>query len=175
MSSAGITIRSGRVAGTKKIREAVQRAKDRAILIGVSTTLAQLLNTVAFKSGLLAGEVNTSYQNQVNLQKGRDEITIAFDRDHIVAKVKVQEGKNAGFSYGILHVNPGGDFVSYQTPTTGGTKPIDEFEWNETVADNIEALIPNEMVKEGLVVSELFSSAGGGKIRSGTSGRFVSK
>ena len=171
VSSAGITIRSGRVAGTKKIKEAVQRAKDRAVLLGVSSTLAKLLNTVAFKSGKLSREVKTSYDNQINLQKGLDEITISFDRGHIIAEVKTEDG----FSYGILHVNPGGEFVSYQDPTTPGTKPIEEFEWNETVADEIESLIPNEMIKEGLVVSELFSSAGGGKIRSGTSGRFVSK
>ncbi|KKK70039.1 hypothetical protein LCGC14_2927990 [marine sediment metagenome] len=149
--SAGITIKSGRVAGTKKIKEAVQRAKDRAVLLGVSSTLAKLLNTVAFKSGQLSREVKTSYDNQINLQEGRDEITIAFDSDHIKAKVKNEKG----FSYGILHVNPGGEFVSYQTPTTEGTKPIDEFEWNESVADEIESLIPNEMIKEGLIVSEL--------------------
>ena len=153
--SAGITIKSGRVAGTKAIKKAVQTAKDRAIILGVSTTLSQLLNAVAFDSGLLAGEVKTSYDNQVKRQRGFNEITIAFDRDHIIAKVKVQEGKNIGFSYGILHVNPGGEFISYQEPTTPGTKPIEEFEWNETVANNIEALIPMEMIKEGLVVSEL--------------------
>jgi len=149
--SAGITIKSGRVAGTKKIKEAVQRAKDRAVLLGVSSTLAKLLNTVAFKSGQLSREVKTSYDNQINLQEGRDEITISFDRGHIKAEVKNEKG----FSYGILHVNPGGEFVSYQTPTTEGTKPIDEFEWNESVADEIESLIPNEMIKEGLIVSEL--------------------
>ncbi len=151
VSSAGITIRSGRVAGTKKIKEAVQRAKDRAVLLGVSSTLAKLLNAVAFKSGKLSREVKTSYDNQITQQKGLDEITIKFDRGHIRAEVKNEKG----FSYGILHVNPGGDFVSYQTPTVGGTRPIDEFEWNETVANEIEAIIPGEMIKEGLVVSQL--------------------
>ena len=149
--SAGITIKSGRVAGTKKIKEAVQRAKDRAVLLGVSSTLAKLLNKVAFKKGKLSNEVKTSYDNQITRQKGFDEITIAFDRNHIIAKVKNEKG----YSYGILHVNPGGEFISYQDPTTPGTKPIEEFEWNEMVANEIEAIIPGEMIKEGLVVSEL--------------------
>ncbi|KKL87409.1 hypothetical protein LCGC14_1935020 [marine sediment metagenome] len=150
VSSAGITIRSGRVAGTKKIKEAVQRAKDRAVLLGVSSTLAKLLNAVAFKSGKLSREVKTSYDNQITQQKGLDEITIKFDRGHIRAEVKNEKG----FSYGILHVNPGGEFISYQSPTPG-TKPIEEFEWNEMVANEIEAIIPGEMIKEGLVVSQL--------------------
>ncbi len=149
--SAGIKIRSGRVEGTAKIKEAVQRAKDRAVLLGVSSTLAKLLNKVAFKTGKLSREVKTSYDNQVTRQAGLDEITISFDRNHIRAEVK----NTSGFSYGILHVNPGGDFISYRDPTTPGTKPIEEFEWNETVANEIEAIIPGEMIKEGLVVSEL--------------------
>ena len=165
VSSAGIKISSGRVEGTKKIREAVQRGKDRAVLLGIAAMLAKHLNTVAYKTGAFSAAVSDSYRNQQKTQKGRDEIIIRLDRGIIIAEVP----------YGKYHINPGGSFGAfYENPTTDNTKPINQHEWNETVADEIEALLPAEMVKEGLVVSELRSAAGGGMKARGSSGRFES-
>ena len=151
--SAGIRIRSGSVP-SEKIAEVVQGAKDRAVLLGVSATIAQLLPSVAFKTGQLAREVKSSYDDQVTTQAGADIITIKFERDIIIANVIGPPPNN--IPYAEFHINPGGSFISYQNPTSPGTKPINEFEWNEAVADNIEAILPFEMVKEGLVVSERF-------------------
>lgn len=151
MSAAnGIRIKSGRVPA-EDIKEAVQRAKDRAVLLGVSSMLAKHLGGVAFKSGRLASETKKSYDNQVSTQKGLDIMVIKLDRGHIQAKVV---DPKTGESYGEYHINPGGEFISYKNPTTPGTEPINEYEWNESVADEIEALLPAEMIKEGLIVSE---------------------
>lgn len=147
---AGIKVMSGAVP-SDKVREAAQRAKDRAVLLGVSATIAELLPAVAFKTGKLASETKKSYDMQVDTQRNQDVITIRFDRDTIIANVV----SPAGVPYAEFHINPGGSFISYEAPTTLGTRPIDEFEWNETVADNIEALLPFEMVKEGLITTEL--------------------
>ncbi|KKK88594.1 hypothetical protein LCGC14_2741570 [marine sediment metagenome] len=165
MSERGITVRSGSAIGTKTILKRAQSAKERAIQLGIVSMLAKHLNTVAFKSGDFSRAVESSYQNQQRTQKGRREITIKLERGTIIAEVP----------YGVYHINPGGSFGTfYQNPTTPNTKPIDEFLWNETVADEIEALIPAEMVKEGLIVSDLLASAGSGGTRSGQTGRFVS-
>ncbi len=149
--SAGIRVLSGSVP-SEKVAETVQRAKDRAVLIGVSATIAELLGFVASDTGQLSREVKSSYDAQVDNQRGADIITIKFDRDTIIANVV----SPAGVAYAEFHINPGGSFISYQNPTTPQTRPINEFEWNETVADNIEGILPFEMVKEGLIVSERF-------------------
>ena len=141
----GIRVLSGRVP-SEKIKEAVNRAMDRAVQLGIASLLAKHLNTVAYDTGDFSRAVSDSYRNQQLTQKGRDEITIRLDRDVIVAEVP----------YGTYHINPGGVFGAfYQDATTSGTKPINEFEWNETIGDEIESLLPAEMIKEGLVVTEL--------------------
>ncbi len=147
--STGIKVLSGSVP-SEKILETVQRAKDRAVLLGVSATIAELLGFVASDTGQLSREVKKSYDAQVDTQRGADVITIKFDRDVIIANVVSPTGQR----YAEFHINPGGSFISYRDPTTPGTRPINEIEWNETVADNIEDILPFEMVKEGLIVSE---------------------
>ena len=122
------------------------------MLLGVSITIAELLGFVASDTGQLSREVKSSYDDQVDTQRGADIITIKFDRAEIIANVVSPTGE----PYAEFHINPGGSFISYQNPTTSGTRPINEFEWNEAVADNIEAILPFEMVKEGLIVSERF-------------------
>ncbi len=149
MSERGITVRSGSAIGGKTILEKAQRAKERAIQLGIVSMLAKHLNTVAFKTGDFSRAVESSYQQQQQEQRGRDQITIKLERGKIIAKVP----------YGEYHINPGGAFGSfYHDPTTPRTRPIDEFLWNETVADEIEDLIPAEMIKEGLIVTELGGS-----------------
>ena len=149
--SAGIRVLSGSVP-SDKILETVQRAKDRAVQLGISASIAQLLGDVAFKTGLLSREVRRSYDTQVDGQRGADVITIKFDRDVIIANVVSPEG----IAYAKFHINPGGSFISYENPSSPSTRPIEEFEWNEAIADNIEDILPFEMVKEGLIVSERF-------------------
>ncbi len=147
--SAGIKILSGSVP-SDKVLETVKRAKDRAVLLGVSATIAELLGFVASDTGELSRKVKSSYDTQVDTQRSKDVITIKFDRNTIIADVV----SPSGVHYAEFHINPGGEFISYRNPTTPGTRPINEFEWNETIADNIEAILPFEMIKEGLIVTE---------------------
>ena len=148
----GIIVKSGNNLSGKKIIEAVHRGKKRAVSNGIVRTLAKLLGDVAFKEGHLSKSVEESYTEQIP-ESGEPTLTIKFDRDTIDVKVA---SKSKGSDYSVFHINPGGTFSHYDDPTTTGTRPINEFEWNETIADEIERLIPNELRKEGLIITETF-------------------
>lgn len=142
-----LVIESGTARGKAQIMTRIQRAVDRSVKLGVAQTLGDLLPKVAYKKGRLTTGVDKMLKRQVAAEKGKRRMIIEFKKELVVAK------DPEGHNYASYHMYPGGNYGRYYShPSSGGTAPIGVALWNRTLHQNILKQIPNQMIKQGLVV-----------------------